>query len=332
MVLEPQTGRDAAVFIASGADQEFSDDALEEVNATALGYPRYTVYQPANSAKRVFNDNEVPVVQFDTGGDNNFAAVTPQEIQYSGGWIILSSARGATDQGRIHSGHYLVISQALGALTWKKSGEWETEKVIFLGDSGPSIIPLYKKWSATVEQIWARAQASLSTNLTGDNNDLTLTHEGGGAIGNLYNLTLVDPGGNNQPLVVTALGYNITASLATNAGGAITTTALQLMNAINASVVLSGKKIRAALKAGNNGSGVCTAMSQTYFSGGADAVNYSDIDEKIVAALFIDTSGGEKYIGFCTIATEGEIDAGKLVKQTLKLDGTAPLYYRPPTS
>ncbi len=80
-------------------------------------------------------------------------------------------------------------------------------------------------------------------------------HEGGNDI----SVELVDPGAASQPLSVTVDGNAITVNLATNAGGARTSTAAHVVAAINAE---AGNLVRAYTYRGNAGNGVvwsCTA-------------------------------------------------------------------------
>ena len=109
--------------------------------------------------------------------------------------------------------------------------------------------------------------ATLSTTLTGANNDIVLTARAAGLSGNTISLTLVDPSGNDQALAVTVSGNDISASLATGSGGAITTTANLLLAAIAANAD-ANSLVSGALKAGNDGTGVVTALTKTALSGG----------------------------------------------------------------
>jgi hypothetical protein len=109
--------------------------------------------------------------------------------------------------------------------------------------------------------------ATLTTALTGANNDIVLTAITRGLNGNGYSLTLVDPGGNSQALAVTLTANDISASLATGVAGAITTTAAQLLAAIAASA--AGGIVMGALATGNDGTGIVTALTKTALTGGA---------------------------------------------------------------
>lgn len=78
--------------------------------------------------------------------------------------------------------------------------------------------------------------------------DLTYTAQDAGADGNDISITYVDPMGNDQPIAVSVVGTDIEVSLATGPGGAITSTAQDVLEAIEAdmdasalvSVVVSG--------------------------------------------------------------------------------------------
>lgn len=113
--------------------------------------------------------------------------------------------------------------------------------------------------------------ATLSTNLTGAQNDLTFTARSKGATGNDITVRYLDPAGNNQALAVSVLANAITVSLATDGGGAITSTAALVRAAINDSATASAL-ISAANKAANDGTGVVTAMAATALAAGAGVV------------------------------------------------------------
>lgn len=112
--------------------------------------------------------------------------------------------------------------------------------------------------------------ASLTTGLTGTNNDVVWTAKTIGSFGNVLRVSYIDPSGNNQALAVSVVGTEIRVSLATGAGGAITSTASQIIAAVAAHV--SAKTlIGGTLATSNNGTGIVTAMAATNLSGGTDA-------------------------------------------------------------
>lgn len=115
----------------------------------------------------------------------------------------------------------------------------------------------------------AVAQAKLNTGVIASNNAITFTAVPIGALGNDISVTLKDPAANNATLSVAVTNRDIVVNLATSAGGAITSTAAQVIAAIAA------KAEAAALVTGANngastGSGVVAAVAKTLLSGGID--------------------------------------------------------------
>jgi len=110
--------------------------------------------------------------------------------------------------------------------------------------------------------------AALTTSLTGTNNDLAFVAQNAGESGNDIRIRYIDPGAANQSLAVSVDENDITVSLATDGTGAITTTATQVMNAVNADPSASSL-ITSSLAGINNGSGVVTAMDFTNLTTGA---------------------------------------------------------------
>lgn len=111
--------------------------------------------------------------------------------------------------------------------------------------------------------------ATLSTALTGNNNDLDYTAQASGAAGNNITVAYIDPAANDQSLSIVVDGNAITVNLATDSGGAITSTAGDIDTAI-AGDAGANALVAVANKAGNDGTGVVTAMAATALAGGAD--------------------------------------------------------------
>lgn len=92
-----------------------------------------------------------------------------------------------------------------------------------------------------------------------------------GLLGNDIDIVIVDPAAASQPLTVSVTGTLqgadrlITVSLATDGGSAITSTALQVAQAINAHP--EAKKLVQVI-AGGDGSGIVAALAQTPLAGG----------------------------------------------------------------
>lgn len=112
--------------------------------------------------------------------------------------------------------------------------------------------------------------AVLTTALAGVNNDLTLLAKTAGTAGNSITVALVDPAGNDEALSVDVVASAISVNLATGSGGAITSTALDVRNAINDDAEAKAL-VTASLAPGNSGTGVVTALSAANLAGGAAA-------------------------------------------------------------
>jgi len=148
--------------------------------------------------------------------------------------------------------------------------------------------------------------ATLSTNLTGTNNDLTFTAVTAGTGGNSVTVSYVDPSANNASLSVSVLGTAITVNLATDGGGLITSTATLVRAALIASTPAAAL-ITPTLKTGNDGTGVVTALAATALSGGAAAPTGAIVEttpgvtafarvEAGTGRLASDTTNGKLYI------------------------------------
>jgi len=127
------------------------------------------------------------------------------------------------------------------------------------------------------------------TSFAGANNDLAFTDAratstfgtndalGGGVV----SISYVDPGANNQALSVSTVvdgdgNALVTVNLATNGSGAITTTASDVLAAINSDASAS-LYVSAALAPGNSGVGVVTALANSNLTAGVDATGIAGL-------------------------------------------------------
>lgn len=115
------------------------------------------------------------------------------------------------------------------------------------------------------------AIATLTTNLTGTNNDLVYTSKADGAIGNKIKIAYVKPDAKDAVLKVvptTANGVTtITVNLATDEDKAITTTAEDIKTAIDSN---PESLVYVDLAEGNDGKGIVTELPATALQGGVD--------------------------------------------------------------
>ena len=111
-------------------------------------------------------------------------------------------------------------------------------------------------------------QAALAIG-TGDA-EFKVTAREAGFDGNAISIALIDPSGNSQPLSVDYDDGVITVNLATDGSGDITSTAADIIAALNADVEASAL-IYAELASGSDGTGVVSAASAADLLGGSDA-------------------------------------------------------------
>jgi hypothetical protein len=140
----------------------------------------------------------------------------------------------------------------------------------------------------------AGVQATLSTLLTGNNNDLVFTAVPVGALGNRITVQYIDPGANNQALSARVTGGAIRIYLATGVAGAITTTAAQIAALPDFAALAT-----AANKAANDGTGIVTAMAATALTGGLDIPGVGTAGK---GSRYTDYTNGEWYINTGTAA------------------------------
>lgn len=138
----------------------------------------------------------------------------------------------------------------------------------------------------------ATVQAALSTNLTGNNNDIVYTAVPIGTDGNLVTVAYADPGAGDATLSVTVDGNAITVHLATDSGGTITSTADDIKTEIG-NTAEADALVQTADKGGNDGSGVVTEMAASPLIDGADATGRGDA---LPGALCVDYTGQALYM------------------------------------
>jgi hypothetical protein len=114
---------------------------------------------------------------------------------------------------------------------------------------------------ATTNTIDASNTPNLATNLTGANNDLLFTSTSSG-VGISTTRVAYVVAGLNTTLSVGVSGSDITVNLATDGAGASTSTASQVLSALNGSAAALAL-VTPALLGGNDGTGIVTALAFT---------------------------------------------------------------------
>jgi hypothetical protein len=130
--------------------------------------------------------------------------------------------------------------------------------------------PIGKGSSGKFEPYTAAVAASKSLGVVADKNAIKFTANGAGAAGNAIKVQLLDPSGNDKALGVSISGDTIVVSLATGPAGAITSTAAEVIAAVNKDLVVK-QLVTAANSGTSDGTGVCAAVEATALAGGTAA-------------------------------------------------------------
>lgn len=112
-------------------------------------------------------------------------------------------------------------------------------------------------------------KASKVTGVVGDKNAILWTAVQPGDAGEAIKVAIVDPSANGQSLTVSVSGGVVTASVATDGSGTITSTAALVITAVNAHYDAS-KLVVCANSSTSDGSGVVAAVAPAALAGGAD--------------------------------------------------------------
>lgn len=145
-------------------------------------------------------------------------------------------------------------------------------------------------------------QASAAINPTGDDNALTFTARVYGVEGNSISVAYVDPSANDAALSVSVFRQAISVSLATDGSGVITSTAAEVLAAVEAHGE-ANSLVTVAIDAsdsgaGDDGSGIVTAIAATALENGAG----TGIGTASKGCICLDTTNGASYINTGTQA------------------------------
>jgi len=132
-----------------------------------------------------------------------------------------------------------------------------------------------------------RLHEFLRTALTGTNNDLDIIARDPAVTD--ITVTFTDPGGVSSTLAVAVTGHDITVTLG-RAASAIVSTAAQVLAAINAHSV-AGELVRASNAAGNDGTGVVTALAETGLAGPGAVTIDADVETMADTTHWYDAPG-----------------------------------------
>ncbi len=144
-----------------------------------------------------------------------------------------------------------------------------------------------------------------------------------GAAGNDITIAAVNPGTNNASLTVTVTGKAISISLATDGSAVATSTASQVLAAVNASGAASAL-VEASLGTGSSGASVYVVHAATNLANGVDATFPLDKPVLVTGPTGIDAAvGAETYLGKALEAIYTQAGAVCVVVRTADVEGDA---------
>lgn len=328
--VSPTVSTLAAVYTTSGTTAAIDLEPMREVNMTAQGYPRYTVYEITAPEKRYLAREVTPTFHADSGGSGLFSPITGT-IEYAGGRIILKVPRGSADVVQCMTGkYYTTITKVFGASVSKLNNGSSLVEVPLLGDAYVRRYPTLKDFDVSVDNFMVFTEAQVTTTADAVNGHLTFQHVKGGRDGNDIRVEILH-GTGTAPASLNVSGTTITITLA-DTSGVPTSTAYDILRLVNASPECKQLGVLARLPAGSTGLGLMAPSGGAlYLTGGLDANNfYALYNIPLIIMLYVDELADTRMEGYCYIETEDwTFDPKTVVSETLSFKGDGPLYYRP---
>jgi hypothetical protein len=234
--------------------------------ATGIGLSRIgtTLWYGVASATNYYWDRNKAIVIYDVA-----TPVVPLEIDYVAGAVRLSAAAG----GAVTADVYKFACTQVGG--FKSHSIDENMTLVECGcyeDVGEQYEPTVYNASGQAEGFYTTVDAKLTMAL-GANKDLEFTSlvlgDGPADDGVSAASLEIVVAGNNTPLTVVVTTPAIVINSATGAGGAATSTARAIMDALQASADAMAL-IKVKLATGSDGSGIPGAVAHAHMTGGVD--------------------------------------------------------------
>lgn len=326
-VFAPLTNSYAQSMLAdpTSAD-DLDNEVMEEVNLSPF-YPRYTIYRIAAIEKRCLL-NDVPlVVELETGGTGGvWNVVTQDETWFPAGYVRFLTPRGSSDALRAASGHYLTPSLIFGCVTKTFDSSVTFGDISCEGDTGIMRYPMNDDWKSTLAVFHATLQAGIELAGNNANSTIVLKHEAGGLAGNDISIEMVDP--QDETLSVSVAAEKITVALARSTS--ITSTAADVIRALNASVAVRSLGVIAGQKKGETALGIVDTKTETHLTGGLDQVDYDSYKGKILIwRFYANKLADDVFVGYGLLKSiDWSGNPTDFVKANISVDGSNfPLYH-----
>ncbi len=325
---DPSTAELAAVYLASGTETGFMNESMAEVDDTANGHQRYTVYEILDPDRRNLCLSQVPTFQKKVHGAGSWLDITGN-IEYPGGRLVLSTPLNPDDLVQLASGKYYTPSQVLGGTVSKVSRKNLLELFSLMGEEWVRRHLVGKDFSISLDSYVMANCAEHTTSGGNPHSHFTCWHEGGGVAGNSLRIRLVNPGTPSQALSVVVSGNDITVNLATNAGSAIISTGQNVVVALEANAFVRTLGFRSGLADGETGAGIVAAFAYVNLAGGADPEDFTGKDAVLIVQVYKNEVSDERLEGYCWIEDVNvDLAPMKLIKEALTIQGHGKLYRR----
>ena len=323
VAVSPKPGDYCRVFKGSGSDSDYSSEPMEVVDLSAVkwgGHAARTVWRITAAAKRIMNDTEAPVFQYDPAGGTAWEALTPLEIWFGAGYIV-TAPLAAPSVVKCLSGHYLTPTEFFGCATRSFVEKTLMEEDTAFGSEAVTRFPTVDDWDGKIEAFSAKKQAEVLSTGGVANSHVQGYHRAGGVAGNGPTLTFADT--DQAVLSVAVADDDITVDLKTSGSNPVST-ATEVIAALNASAAVQALGLWFVLPSGENGSGVVAAAGPFTFAGGADALAFQTMKgTRQLFQWYGDYANGDQHVGFGYVVDVDWIGKPtELLKAGLTVQGT----------
>jgi hypothetical protein len=299
---------------------------MEEVNMASARWgakARYTIYRVADDTKRLMTDTAAPVIQKKVHGAGDWVTIAASgyEVWYGAGYIELASALNNDDTVQVLSGKYLSPTTLLGCAENKLTKKRNQQECTVYGNTAITRKGALQDWSTSLTCFRAKQCAEISSSGGAANSHIRIIHEPGGTVGNGATIDLQD--NDAASLSVSVSDDDITVDLDTDMGSPIST-ALQVVEALNANADFRALGMRAELVAGETGAGVVGDSGPYTLAGGLDEIDFDALLSAVCAFRFYSDyiTNMDMFVGFGKIESiDWQGGPGDLLKSGLSVSG-----------
>lgn len=332
MALAPQPGAYVLVMHGSGSTNNYSSEAMEEVNLYSARWgfkPRYTVYRIADETKRMMMDTESPVIQKKVHGSGDWVTVSASayKVWYGAGYVEFSSPLNSDDTVQCLSGKYLTADTLIGCIERSLTMSRKHEDCTCFGDESAERAGTVQDWNASLTALRAKKCAEATSSGGSSNSHVRVVHHVGGTAGNSITIDFQD--NNSTSLSVSVVGTDIVVDLDTDLGIPISTAA-SVVEALNNNAAVAALGVRAEIPSGEDGSGIVADSGPYTLAGGADEIDFEELmDETVVLRFYNVADDGDAFVGLGRIESVGSTGGpADLMKADLSVVGARhPIYH-----